>query len=75
MYRIDPRLFRKIELDAVTADIKKAEKELHWKPKARFKELIKIMVDADMRAIGLKPIGEGDKALKEKFPNRWWKAD
>ncbi|NQU74176.1 MAG: hypothetical protein HQ547_05655 [Candidatus Omnitrophica bacterium] len=37
--------------------------------------LKKIMVNADMRAIGLKPIGEGDKTLKEKFPKRWWRAD
>jgi GDPmannose 4,6-dehydratase len=33
------------------------------------------MVDADMRMIGLKPIGEGDKILKQKFPNRWWRVD
>ena len=33
------------------------------------------MVDADMRKVGLKPIGEGDKILKEKFPHRWWKVD
>ena len=30
---------------------------------------------AIMRAIGLKPIGECDKILKEKFPNRWWRTD
>jgi GDPmannose 4,6-dehydratase len=33
------------------------------------------MVDADMRAIGLEPIGEGDEILKNKFPNRWWQKD
>jgi GDPmannose 4,6-dehydratase len=33
------------------------------------------MVDADMRAAGLAPVGEGDKILKEKFPQKWWKAD
>jgi GDPmannose 4,6-dehydratase len=33
------------------------------------------MIDADMRAIGLKPIGKGDKILKEKFPDRWWHTD
>jgi hypothetical protein len=32
-------------------------------------------VDSDMRKIGLKPIGGGDEILKEKFPDRWWKAD
>jgi len=28
-----------------------------------------------MRASGLEPIGEGDKILQKKFPQRWWKAD
>ena len=37
--------------------------------------LVKIMVDADFRKLGLIPPGEGDKILKEKFPNRWWKVD
>jgi GDPmannose 4,6-dehydratase len=33
------------------------------------------MVDADMRASGLNPIGEGDEILKKKFPEKWWKID
>ncbi|MBA7665982.1 hypothetical protein ES703_74057 [subsurface metagenome] len=33
------------------------------------------MVDADMRTTGLNPIGEGDKIIKDKFPNRWWNVD
>jgi len=28
-----------------------------------------------MRALRLEPIGEGDKIIKEKFPNKWWKGD
>ena len=32
------------------------------------------MVDADMKAAGLDPIGEGDEILSIKFPNRWWNA-
>jgi GDPmannose 4,6-dehydratase len=44
-------------------------------PKITFKALVKIMVDADMRREGLKPIGEGDVILEKKFPNRWWKVD
>ena len=40
----------------------------------KFGDLVKIMVDSDMRAAGLKPIGEGDKLLAKKFPDRWWKA-
>jgi len=72
----DPRYFRPTEVDLLIADASKAKRKLNWQPKIRFKELIKIMVDADMRKIGLKPIGEGDKILIEKFNNnRWWKVD
>ncbi|MBM3253553.1 MAG: GDP-mannose 4,6-dehydratase, partial [Candidatus Omnitrophica bacterium] len=72
---IDKRYFRPTEVDSLIADTKKAKKKLRWQPKIAFKELVKIMVDADMRAIGLKPIGEGDRILKENFPNRWWNRD
>jgi GDPmannose 4,6-dehydratase len=33
------------------------------------------MVDADMKAAGLEPIGDADKILSSEFPNRWWNAD
>jgi GDPmannose 4,6-dehydratase len=33
------------------------------------------MVDADMRAAGLEPVGEGDALLEDLFPDRWWRAD
>ena len=73
--KIDPRYFRPTEVAELIADSHKAAKKLNWKPKISFNELVKIMVDADMRAIGIKPIGEGDKAIKKKFSNRWWGAD
>jgi GDPmannose 4,6-dehydratase len=42
-------------------------------PRVTFKELVKIMVDADMEATGLKPPGEGKRILEEKFTgwHRW----
>ncbi len=73
--KIDPRYFRPTEVKKLVADATKARKVLGWKPKITFKDLVKIMVDADMRRLGLKPIGGGDRILKEKFPQRWWKAD
>ena len=39
------------------------------------KDLVKIMVDADMRKVGLEPIGEGDEFLRKEFSKRWWKTD
>jgi len=63
---IDPRYFRPTEVDFLLADIKKAKKILEWQPRVTFSELIKIMVDYDMKLVGLQPIGEGIKISKEK---------
>jgi len=73
--KIDPRYFRPTEVEKLIADSEKAKKILGWQPKIKFKGLVKIMVDADMRNLSLVPPGEGDKILNEKFPNRWWQVD
>ena len=73
--KIDQRYFRLTEVDELVADPTNVREKLGWNPKIQFKELVKIMVDADMRAVGLEPIGEGDKILREKFPNKWWGID
>lgn len=72
---IDPIYFRPTEPEILIADASEAKKKLEWKPKINFEDLIKIMVDADMRAIGLEPVGEGDEILLKKFSNRWWRID
>ena len=63
---IDPRYFRPTEVDILTGDASKARKTLGWEPRVDFKELVRIMVDADMEDIGLTPVGEGIRILKEK---------
>lgn len=73
--RVDKRYLRPTETDYLIADSTKAKKLLGWSPKIKFHDLIKIMIDGDMRATGLKPIGEGDKILKATFPDRWWQID
>lgn len=73
--QIDPRYFRPTETDELVADSRKARAKLAWNPKVKFKELVRIMVDADMRSAGLDPIGDGDKILEKTFPDRWWKVD
>jgi len=72
---IDSTYFRPTETEELVADPRKAKKKIGWAPKIKFKDLMKIMVDADMRKVGLEPIGEGDEILEKKFSNRWWKAD
>ncbi|MDD1728694.1 MAG: GDP-mannose 4,6-dehydratase [Methanospirillum sp.] len=73
--RIDQKYFRPTEVEALQADSRKSEQKLGWKARIKFTELMKIMVDADMRAVGLEPIGEGDEIISREFPDRWWKKD
>jgi GDPmannose 4,6-dehydratase len=73
--RIDPKYFRPTEVEVLVADAKKSAQVLGWKPTIKFADLVKIMVDADMKAAGLEPIGKGDGIVKAKFPHRWWKCD
>ena len=63
---IDPRYFRPTEVEHLQADITKARKKLGWEPRTTFEELIKIMVDYDLKLVGLEPIGEGIKICNEK---------
>lgn len=72
---IDPRYFRPTEVNDLIADTKKVRKIFKWQPKVTFNDLVKIMMDADMRSVGLEPRGEGDRILEKKFPQKWWKAD
>ena len=73
--KIDPKYFRPTEVEVLISNPEKARKQLGWKPRIRFDDLVKIMMDADMRAIGLAPVGEGDKILQKAFPKKWWKQD
>lgn len=73
--KIDPKYYRPLDVNDLRADSSKAKKILSWKPRVQFKELVKIMVDADMRKLGIDPIGEGDKIISQKYPHKWWKFD
>jgi len=52
--RTDPRLFRPTEVELLCGDATKAERRLGWKPKVKFKELVRIMVKADLDTAGVK---------------------
>ena len=66
LIEIDLRYFRPTEVDFLLADASKARKKLGWEPKIMFKDLARIMVDADMEMIGLKGPGESLKILHDK---------
>jgi len=70
---IDPRYFRPTEVDYLLSDPSKAVKQLNWKPKVKFHELVRIMVDADLELQGLPCPGEGRSILQNNFGgwHRW----
>ncbi len=72
--KIDSRYFRPTEVEELVADTGKAKKDINWKPIATFSDLVKIMVDRDMKRMNVEPIGEAEIILKKKFPRRWWKT-
>lgn len=47
----DSRYERPAEVDLLIGDYSKAKQALGWQPKVLFKELVQIMVDADLKAI------------------------
>jgi GDPmannose 4,6-dehydratase len=55
---IDPRYFRPAEVDSLLGDASKAREKLGWEPKVRFRELIELMVDADVAALDAQLSGE-----------------
>ena len=48
---IDPAFVRPAEVDLLIGDYSKAQKKLGWEPKVRFKQLVEMMVDADLKRL------------------------
>ena len=48
---IDPRYFRPTEVGHLLGDASKARARLGWQPRVTFKELVRLMVDADLKAL------------------------
>jgi GDPmannose 4,6-dehydratase len=53
--RVDPALLRPAEVDHLLGDPTKARTELGWTPAVDFKQLIEMMVDADMALLASAP--------------------
>jgi GDPmannose 4,6-dehydratase len=48
---IDARYYRPAEVDLLIGDYSKAKQKLGWEPKTRFVDLVKLMVDADIKLL------------------------
>jgi GDPmannose 4,6-dehydratase len=59
--RIDPRNLRPAEVDHLVGDASKAREKLGWEPRTSFRELIEMMVDADLERLSRAPTGAGSR--------------
>ena len=50
--RIDPKLLRPAEVNTLRGDATKARTVLGWRPTVTFAELVRMMVDADLKRVG-----------------------
>ena len=71
--KIDPRYFRPTEVDYLLGDASRAKNAFGWQPKVCFRDLVRIMVDADLEKMGLSCPGEGHRILQANFDgwHRW----
>jgi GDPmannose 4,6-dehydratase len=49
--KIDPKFIRPAEVDVLRGDFSKAQNQLEWSPKTSFNELVKIMIDNDIKLL------------------------
>jgi GDPmannose 4,6-dehydratase len=47
--KLDAKYYRPAEVDLLVGDATKAKRRLGWEPKTRFKALVRLMVDADLK--------------------------
>ena len=51
----DSKMVRKVDIKAMRGNNSKAKKVLRWKPSVNFRQLVRLMVDADLKAVGITP--------------------
>lgn len=51
---IDPRYFRPTEVEHLVANPRKAKEKLGWEARVKFSDLVKLMVEADARELGMR---------------------
>ena len=61
--KVDPKHFRPTDVQVMQADAAKARREIGWNPQVTFRQLVRIMMDADLEAGDLPAPGEGKRCL------------
>jgi len=52
LVEISPEFYRPAEVDLLIGDPTKAKEKLHWQPKTKFKELVRLMLESDLKLVG-----------------------
>jgi GDPmannose 4,6-dehydratase len=63
---VDPRYHRPAEVDLLVGDATKAKTTLHWEPRTKFRELVHLMVEADMGLAAKEAYANGFNKTKIK---------
>ena len=53
LVQVSPQYFRPTEVDFLLGDPSKAEKELGWRRRVKFEELVRLMVQKDLRDVDM----------------------
>lgn len=63
---VDPEYYRPTEIDRLVGDASKARERLGWQPKTKFRDLVKIMVDADRQLLRDSLTGQAERRLSAR---------
>ncbi|MFQ5506598.1 MAG: GDP-mannose 4,6-dehydratase, partial [Planctomycetota bacterium] len=66
VYELDERYLRPAEVDLLLGDASKAKERLGWQPEVDFDQLARIMMSADLEAVGVDPRDFGLEIAPEK---------
>ena len=75
LVEVSAKYYRPTEVELLLGDSKKAKSIIGWSPKIKFEDLVTIMMNADLKKIGLKPKINPEEILKKKFSKIWWQQN
>lgn len=68
---VDPRYLRPTEVEALQADPVQARQHLDWQAEIKFRDLVRVMLDAELEAEGLPAPGKGKQRLAASGRFAW----
>ena len=63
---VDPQYYRPTEIDCLLGDASKARRKLGWAPQTKFRDLVRVMVDADLRLLEESLNGQAERRMSAR---------